>query len=657
MFTISKQLRHSRVSAEHCILADTNKTKRLAFGLHRLCLSRKGVFKLMNKTFILILVMIMLITSLPCTALAETTAAPAESGTIAEPEASEEPEVTAEPEASEEPEVIAEPVLSVEKAAAGNVIASAGEAIISSLGDHFGLGIFGDIGSTLFGELMGGIFGDDTDEQLIEMLTQVQKQLDELSRKIDVQTQEIKKAITDSELSSDLRKVNEIYAQTDRLYADYTAILAITDEEVRTRELDSFFNSTVPKANLRSMITSSGAYLTKSSGGSPSLCNMYFDSCCETYTFEHQMADGVNAFYIYHLGNMQKMLMLYNDWCEYTAADKSDPNDAKMLELNRTAAEAGKIYSAIAQQLRIPYLTKEIAHTGTDALGNSVSYYIVRLNSDHRRYVIVDKAYSYGTFYGNAKETYYVAGMNDIRTYLQSQKTSGYDKLMSTLPTNKEEVLTGMVIANPKDADSFYAKAARNGILSYLESYGMKLNSANTSKANAFVFSDAVAHSEKSTRGILARNYGEVSKKNKIISSESYYLHYFLSNANEKKLKKDMDYIKNLSYQPTIEYAEKIGKYEDVKLSGGNSHIVFYADYSIKFYNKEYFDYPMYLIYKLDEDLDYTGNVLNTQAGGVFEMYFLGINVWWFIGIGAVLVIGAAGVVVVIVRRKRKKKN
>ena len=623
----------------------------------------------MNKTFILILVMIMLITSLPCTALAETTAAPAENGTIAEPEVSEEPEDTAEPEVSEKPEDTAEPevseepevpaeVLSVEKAAAGNIIASAGEAIISSLGDHFGLGIFGDIGSSLFGALMDGIFGDDTNEQIIDMLTQVQKQLDELSYKIDEQTKEIKKAITDSELSSDLRKVNEIYAQTDRLYADYTAILAITDETVRARELDSFFNSTVPKANLRSMITSSGAYLTKSSGGSPSLCNMYFDSCCETYTFEHQMADGVNAFYIYHLGNMQKMLMLYNDWCEYTAADKSNPSDAKMLELKRAADEAGKIYSAIAQQLRIPYLTKDIAHTGTDALGNSVNYYIVRLNSDHRRYVIVDKAYSYGTFYGKGKETVYTAGWNDIRTYIQSQKTSGYDKLMSTPPTNKEEVLTGMVIANPKDADSFYAKAARNGILSYLQSNGMKLNSANTSKANAFVFSDAVAHSEKSTRGILARNYGEVSKKNKIISSESYYLHYFLSNANEKKLKKDMDYIKNLSYQPTIEYAEKIGKYEDVKLSGGNSHIVFYADYSIKFYNKEFFDYPMYLIYKLDEDLDYTGNVLNTQAGGVFEMYFLGINVWWFIGIGAVLVIGAAvAVVLAAVKRRQCRKT
>ena len=631
---------------------------------------QKGIFKLMNKTLALILVVIMLITCLPCTALAETSAAPAEHDTIAEPgvteeptdtaepEASEVPEDSAEPETSEEPEVPAEPLLLTEQAAAGNIIASAGEAIISSLGEHFGLGIFGDIGSALFGELMGGIFGDDTDETLIDMLTQVQKQLDELSQKIDAQTQEIKRAITDSELSSDLRKVNELYAQTERLYADYSDILAISDQEVRARELDTFFKNTVPKANLRSMITSCGAYLTKSSGGSPSLCSMYFDSCCDTYTFEHQMADGVNAFYIYHIGNMLKMLMLYNDWCEYTAADKSNPSDAKMMELKRTAAEAGKIYSAIAQQLRIPYLTKDIAHTGTDALGNSVNYYIVRLNSDHRRYVIVDKAYSYGTFYGKGKETFdFSQGSNYTTNYVQSQKTSDYDKLMFTPPTNKKEVLTGMVIANPKDADSFYAKAARNGILSYLESYGMKLNSANTKKATAFVFSDAVAHSEKPAGlSLLARYYGVV-KGSKITSTESYYLHYFLSNADEKKLKKDIKEIESIPGQlmNTFPFAGKIGKYEDAKLSGGNSHIVFYADYSIKFYNNEFFDYPMYLIYKLDEDLGYTGGELHTQAGGVFEMYFLGINVWWFIGIGSVLVIGAAGVVVITMMRKRKK--
>ena len=621
--------------------------------------------------------MVMLIMSLPCTALAqspeetgtsedsavptvteqpEDSAAPMASEDSTAPVASEVPEDSAAPEVPVESEDSAVPVLLSTEAVGAGFIASAGEAIISSLGDHFGLGIFGDIGSSLFGALMDGIFGDDTNEQIIDMLTQVQKQLDELSYKIDEQTKEIKKAITDSELSSDLRKVNELYAQTDRLYADYSDILAITDEEVRARELDSFFNSTIPKANLRSMITSSGAYLTKSSGGSPSLCSMYFDSCCDTYTFEHQMADGVNAFYMYHLGNMQKMLMLYNDWCEYTAADKSNPSDAKMLELKRTTAEAGKIYSAIAQQLRIPYLTKEIAYTGTDALGNSVNYYIVRLNSDHRRYVIVDKAYSYGTFYGKAKETYYYAGMY-AKTYLQSQKTSGYDKLMLTPPTNKEEVLTGMVIANPKDADSFYAKAARNGILSYLESYGMKLNSANPKKATAFVFSDAVAHSGSGSYGSAGRIYGEVNKKGKIISKESYYLHYFMSNANEKKLIKDIKYTQSVDSISFCAWAPKIGKYEDAKLSGGNSHLVVYADYSIKFYSKEYYNFPMYLIYKLDEDLGYTGNQLQTQAGGVFEMYFLGINVWWFIGIGAALVIGAAGGVVVIVRRKIKKKQ
>ncbi len=637
----------------------------------------------MRKTLLSLLVM-MLIISLPCTALAEATATPTEHGATAAPEVSEEPEDTAGPEVTEEPESTAGPevteepedtaapevsekpedavgaMLPAEKVGSANIVASAGEAIVSSLVDHFSLGIFGDIGTALFGELLDGIFGDDTDETLIDMLTQVQKQLDDLSRKIDTQTQEIKKAITDSELSSDLRKVNELYAQTDRLYADYGDILAITDEEVRARELDNFFKRTIPKANLRSMITTCGAYLTKSSGGSPSLCNMYFESSCETYTFEHQMADGLNAFYIYHLGNMQKMLMLYNDWCEYTAADKSDPNDARMLELKRAAAETGKIFSAIANQLRIPFLTKDIAHTGTDALGNSVNYYIVRLNSDHRRYVVVDKAYRYGTFYGKAKETFYAAGMNDIRTYLQSQKTSGYDKLMSTPPTNKTNpVLTGMVIANPKDAGSFFAKAARNEILSYLEKNGMKLGSANTSKATAFVFSDAVAHSEKpSTPSILARYYGVV-KGSKIISNESYYLHYFMSNANEKELKKDMDAIFHIPLQRmnTFQYAEKIGKYEDVKLSGGNSHIVFYADYSIKFYSDEYFDFPMYLVYKLDEDLDYTGTELQTQAGGVFEMYLWGINAWWFIGIGATLAIGAAAAAVLVAAKRRQRKK
>jgi heme/copper-type cytochrome/quinol oxidase subunit 2 len=47
---------------------------------------------------------------------------------------------------------------------------------------------------------------------------------------------------------------------------------------------------------------------------------------------------------------------------------------------------------------------------------------------------------------------------------------------------------------------------------------------------------------------------------------------------------------------------------------------------------------------------------MNTQAGGVFEMYILGINVWWFIGIVAALVIGA-GIAAAVVLRKRKKKQ
>ena len=65
----------------------------------------------------------------------------------------------------------------------------------------------------------------------------------------------------------------------------------------------------------------------------------------------------------------------------------------------------------------------------------------------------------------------------------------------------------------------------------------------------------------------------------------------------------------------------------------------------------------MYLIYKLDEDLDYTGNGLNTQAGGVFEMYFLGINVWWFIGVGTALVIGAAVAVILVTAMRRQRRK
>lgn len=605
---------------------------------------RKGIFILMNKAIAMLLVMVMLIMAMPCAALAETSA---------EPQASE-TETSAEPEASEQPEESAEAALTAAKAGAASIAASAGETIISALSEHFDLGIFGDIGSTLFGALMEGIFGDDTEETLIEMLTQIQQQLNELSRKIDEQTQEIKRAITDSELSSDLRKVNEIYAQTDRLYADYSSILAIDDEELRARELDNFFKNTVPKANLRSMMTTCGSYLTKSSGGSPSLCSMYFDSCCDTYLFEHQMANGISAFYIYHLGNMLKMLMLYNDWCEYTAADKSDPNDAKMLELKRAAADVGKIYAAMSAQLHIYSMTADIAHSGTDALGNSVNYYIVRLNSDHRRYVVVDKAYSYSTFYGKGKETFgYVDQVFYNVRFIQSQKTSGYDKLMTTPPTNKKEVLTGIVIANPKDADSFYAKAARNGILSYLESYGMKLSSANTKKAMAFVFSDQVAHSAKTRdlngTGVAGSLYGVIDKK-KIISNESYYLHYFMSNADEKKLIKDIKYSQNIDSSYMV-WAPNIGKYEDAKLSGGNTQLLVYADYCNDFYSKNFYNFPMYLVYKLDEDLEYT-NGLNTQAGGVFEMYLWGINVWWFIG--AAIVIIAAAVMVVILRKRKK---
>ena len=50
----------------------------------------------MNKTFVSLLVMMMLIMSLPCNALAEATAAPTEHGAVAEPEeVSEEPGDTA----------------------------------------------------------------------------------------------------------------------------------------------------------------------------------------------------------------------------------------------------------------------------------------------------------------------------------------------------------------------------------------------------------------------------------------------------------------------------------------------------------------------------------------------------------------------------------
>jgi len=31
----------------------------------------------------------------------------------------------------------------------------------------------------------------------------------------------------------------------------------------------------------------------------------------------------------------------------------------------------------------------------------------------------------------------------------------------------------------------------------------------------------------------------------------------------------------------------------------------------------------------------------DTQAGGVFEMYIWGLSIWWFVGVGAALVVGA----------------
>jgi len=45
---------------------------------------------------------------------------------------------------------------------------------------------------------------------------------------------------------------------------------------------------------------------------------------------------------------------------------------------------------------------------------------------------------------------------------------------------------------------------------------------------------------------------------------------------------------------------------------------------------------------------------MDTQAGGVFDMYLWGINVWWFIG--AALVIGAGAAAAVVLRKRRKKQ-
>jgi len=44
----------------------------------------------------------------------------------------------------------------------------------------------------------------------------------------------------------------------------------------------------------------------------------------------------------------------------------------------------------------------------------------------------------------------------------------------------------------------------------------------------------------------------------------------------------------------------------------------------------------------------------DTQAGGVFEMYIWGLSVWWFVGVGAALVVGATVAAVIILRRRKK---
>lgn len=44
---------------------------------------------------------------------------------------------------------------------------------------------------------------------------------------------------------------------------------------------------------------------------------------------------------------------------------------------------------------------------------------------------------------------------------------------------------------------------------------------------------------------------------------------------------------------------------------------------------------------------------LDTQAGGVFQMYLWGINIFWFIGAGAVLIAGAAVMAVILIRKRK----
>lgn len=500
-----------------------------------------------------------------------------------------------------------------QKGATGAVISGIGSTIISSLGEYFNLGIFADIGSSIFENIIDSIFSkDDSSQQILDQLQEIQDQLDGLSHKIDSQTEELKKAISDSELSSDLRKVNEEYAQVDRLYADYESILNIADESVRSKELEKFCTKTVPAANLRQIMTACGSYLTKTSSGSKALCELYYSSCCQTYPFEHQMAQGVNAFYQYHLSNIQRALVLYTKSCEYRAQDPNDPNDEQMLAANRAIDEVKVIYKSMSEQLHIDRLTENIKHSGKDALGNDVAFYVVRANNDGIRYAIVDKAYSYKDFYGEPKTGYYMYSfppqpLSEVKC-IQSKRTDSYDKLMNLPPTaDTLPAAQGLVLRNPDEASALFRDAPANNILGYLADSGISIAGSAPESGVAFAFSEPVSHPSKDIpKGQI--NWGASEKHKKLESKESYYFQYFLTNSAssykalnsaEKKFN-DAIISRDTNNYPTRYRFQDQEKSSDYAFSNGTKQKLVYVDYSVDCFNK-LFDFPVYLVYQLDQ--------------------------------------------------------
>lgn len=493
-----------------------------------------------------------------------------------------------------------------DKGVGTSVATGLGGAIATAMGDYFGAGIFADLGVGIFESILDVIFNQDSGtQQILDKLDEIEGQIAELSLKIDKQTEEIKKAISDSELSSDLRLVNEKYAQIDRLYDDYTDIMNITDEAVRERELNTFYTRTVPAADLRSVITTCGSYLTKSSSGTDSLCNMYYTSCRKTYAFEHQMAEGINAFYQYHAANIMKGLVLFANSCQYRAEKPEDPNDTMMLNAARAIEDVEEINSSMVSLLHIDRMTNEIKYTGTDALGKSVTYYVVRANSDETRYVLVDNAYAYSDFYGKPSTSWYFYQPGTTMVVvdcIQSKKTTNYDRIMSESPMG-----AGQVLRNAADAEGIFGNAAENDILGYLRSNGIPFAEATGKGGAAFVFADTTTHPSKKTPTNCV-NWGLAKSNHKGLSvKESYYLQYFLTNSESYKSLKDAEaYYKKaktaegrrqlyITSKLVMDGMEKSATHE---YANGNKQKLVCMDYCVDAVSEQ-FAFPMYLVYRV----------------------------------------------------------